>query len=119
MLLPETRRLFIAAGERLLAYDITPARPHRLWEDEADSGFSRWSVHDDVVLMEAELAFAAWDAHANQLRETVVEPPWSCRVEGGTVLLDVMGRVTRFQLHRGPRPADHAHTWPSGSSAAC
>jgi hypothetical protein len=65
VLLPETRRLFIAAGENLLAYDITPDRPRRLWQDEAEFGFWHWRVHDNLVLMAAELGFAAWDTQAN------------------------------------------------------
>lgn len=110
VLLPETRRLFIAAGERLLAYDITPDHPHRLWEDVADSGFWRWRVHDDVVLMAAELALAAWDAQARRLWSVFVEPPWDYRIESGMVLLDVMGRTSRFPLHSGPPPMEHART---------
>jgi hypothetical protein len=53
VLVPETRRLFLAAGERLLAYDITPDQPRRLWEDTAECGFWNWRVHDGLVLMAA------------------------------------------------------------------
>src|SRR5579871_3612908 len=36
LLVPETQRLFVGAGRRLLGYDL--ARPSRLWEDEAEFG---------------------------------------------------------------------------------
>jgi hypothetical protein len=104
VLLPETRRLFIAAGENLLAYDITPDRPRRLWQDEAEFGFWHWRVHDNLVLMAAELGFAAWDTQANKLWSTFVEPPWSYRIQDDTITLDVMGTVSRFSLRSGPPP---------------
>src|SRR5215470_12771084 len=37
LLVPETHRLFVGAGRRLLGYDLS--RPARLWEDQADFGF--------------------------------------------------------------------------------
>ena len=43
LLIPETKLLLIGAGERLLAYDL--AKPARLWEDKADTGFWRWKRH--------------------------------------------------------------------------
>ena len=49
-LIEETGVLFVGAGERLLAYDLE--RATRLWEDEADEGFHRWSRHDSTVMME-------------------------------------------------------------------
>ena len=99
---PETHRLFLAAGERLLCYDVLPNRPRRLWEDVAESGF--WHGHQvgGVVLMAAELTFSAWDTAGRKLWRRFVEPPWSYRVHDGNVLLDVLGRTTTFPLHAGP-----------------
>ncbi len=48
ILIPETKRLFIGAGERLLAYDLEA--PQRLWEDSADTGFWCWARHGDTIL---------------------------------------------------------------------
>jgi hypothetical protein len=102
VLLPTTRRVFLAAGEVLLAYDIEAEQPRRLWQDTAEHGFWHWRVHGDVVLMAAEVGFAAWDTYANKLWSTCVEPPWSYEIEGQTVTLDVMGAISRFPLHDGP-----------------
>ena len=32
--------------------------------------------------MAAEVGFVAWDAYANKLWSTFVEPPWSYEIEG-------------------------------------
>lgn len=100
LLAPDTGRLFVGAGERLLAYDL--AVPSRLWVDRADTGFWRWARHDDVVLMSAELEFAAWTPKGEKLWTTFVEPPWEYMVEGETVMLDVMGSRRRFPILEGP-----------------
>lgn len=102
LLAPDTQRLFVGAGERLLAYDL--AAPRRLWVDQADTGFWSWARHRDVVLMSAELELAAWTQKGEKLWTTFVEPPWEYAVEGDTVLLDVMGTQRRFSLHDGPPP---------------
>lgn len=101
LLVHETNRLFIGAGERLLAYDL--GGPARLWEDAADTGFWGWARHGETVLMSAELELAAWDLAGRKLWTTFVEPPWSHRVEAGTVHLDVMGTKSDFPLLSGPR----------------
>jgi hypothetical protein len=102
LLVPETRVLFVGAGTRLLAYDLTG--PQRLWEDVADVGFWGWAQHGEHVLMSAELELAAWDVNGRKLWTTFVEPPWSYRVEGDQVRLDVMGRESSFSIHDGPEP---------------
>jgi len=100
LLIPETKVLFIGAGERLVAYRLDPLT--RLWEDKAGTGFWHWSQHDDCVLMAAELELAAWDWHGKKLWTTFVEPPWGYRVTGDQVQLDVMGRDSEFGLRVGP-----------------
>lgn len=99
LLVPETSRLFIGAGRRLLAYDLST--PARLWEDETDCGFWSWSQHGAVVLMAAELELAAWDIHGVKLWSIFVEPPWEYKVSGEIVTLDVMGTISRLQLRSG------------------
>ncbi len=85
MLIPEVDRLFLAAGTRLLCYDL--AGPTRLWEDEADTGFWHCSQSGDTVLIGAELEMAAWDVSGRKLWIRFVEPPWSHSVSGGVVTL--------------------------------
>jgi hypothetical protein len=92
--------LFIGAGERLLAYDLHC--PRRLWEDRAQVGFWGWTAHADVVLMSAELEFAAWSTRGEKLWTTFVEPPWDFTITGDEVVLDVMGTTRRFALKTGP-----------------
>ena len=99
LLVSEAHRLFIGAGCRLLAYDLS--RPARLWEDVADTGFWSWSRYDEVVLMAAELEIAAWDIRGSKLWSRFVEPPWEYRVDGRVVVLDVMGTISRLDLWGG------------------
>lgn len=100
VLVPETKTLFIGAGERLLAYRLEPMK--RLWEDKCDTGFWHWSQHGDYVLMGAELELAAWDSQGEKLWTTFVEPPWGYQVDGGRVQLDVMGSKSDFEIAQGP-----------------
>ena len=100
VVVPETNRLFIGAGERLLAYDLD--QPKRLWEDHADTGFLRWARHHDIIVMSAELELAAWDTSGKKLWTTFVEPPWDYSVDERTVSLDVMGVKSSFDLMAGP-----------------
>ncbi len=102
LIIPETRLLFLGAGRRLLAYDLSV--PARLWEDEADTGFWFWSRYDEFVLMAAELELAAWDIRGRKLWSRFVEPPWEYRVEGSLVVVDVMGSINRVSL-AGGQPA--------------
>ena len=99
LLAPDTNRLFIGAGERLLAYDIVGCK--RLWVDQAEMGFLGWARHGDVILMSAELELAAWTAMGEKLWTTFVEPPWEYAVLGDTLVLDVMGARSRFPLRQG------------------
>lgn len=101
-LIEETGVLFVGAGTWIAAYALGP--PRKLWEDEAELGFWTWSRHEDVVLMAAELGFAAWDIRGTRLWERFVEPPWSYSVAAGRVHLEVMGQKTSFPLHEGPAP---------------
>jgi hypothetical protein len=103
LIVPETDRLFLGAGQRLLAYDLSA--PRRLWEDMTYIGFWGWARHGDVVLMSAELELAAWDLKGEKLWRTSVEPPWTYEVTGDAVHLDVMGAKSRFLLKSGPNRA--------------
>ena len=97
LIVPETQVLFIGAGRRLLAYDLSA--PSRLWEDEADTGFWFWSRYGRFVLMAAELELAAWDVNGRKLWSRFVEPPWTYQVEGSSVVVKVEGwQITRVSL---------------------
>lgn len=99
-LVPETDLLFVGAGTRLLAYDLSG--PVRLWEDVADCGFWGWSRHGEYVVMSAELEIASWDLHGRKLWSAEVEPPWSYSVQNDVAHLDVMGKERSFKLATGP-----------------
>jgi hypothetical protein len=104
LLVPETHRLFIGAGTRLLAYELET--PQRLWEDATDPGFWSWARYGDVVIMSAELEIAAWDLEGGKLWSRFVEPPWEYEVDDGLVRLDVMGKRSEFALHSGRSTRD-------------
>lgn len=102
LLVPEEQRLFIGAGERLLSYTHNARGWTLSWEDKAYAGFSGWRRHGDVVLMLAELEFAAFGVNGEKLWTTFVEPPWYYELDGERVRLDVMGTKSSFPIRRGP-----------------
>lgn len=99
LIVPETDRLFIGAGTRLLAYDVRHRK--RLWEQNTNCGFLGWKRHKDFVLMSAELEFGVWSTSAVKLWSTFVEPPWSFELHEHTIELDVMGRKQSLTLIDG------------------
>lgn len=100
LLIPETYRLFVGAGTRLLAYDLEQVS--RLWEDTADRGFWFWDQRGDYVLMAAELELAAWTLQGLKVWTTFIEPPWSYTCKDGIIHLDVMGTQSSFAISDGP-----------------
>jgi hypothetical protein len=99
LLVPERDLVFVGAGTTLLAYKLAPVR--RLWQDVADCGFWRWRRHGDIVLMSAEL-----ELDGRKLWSTFVEPPWSYKVRGDRVELDVMGQRSDFLVATGPQSVE-------------
>jgi hypothetical protein len=99
LLVQESNLLFLGAGSRLLAYDLSLSV--RLWEDRTDCGLWYWSRHEQFVLMAAELELAAWDLAGNKLWSQFVEPPWEYKVAGDVIRLDVMGNVSKLRLSDG------------------
>lgn len=99
LIVPETNRLFIGAGTRLLCYDLV--NPARLWEDSAECGFWEWRHDDSEVFMAAELEFAAFDTSGTKLWTRFVEPPWHFKLEPHRIVLDVMGSVTHLDRRSG------------------
>ncbi|MFI6678220.1 hypothetical protein [Kribbella sp. NPDC050470] len=103
LFVPDTTALFIGAGSRLLGYRRDSAGEWRpIFVDEADLGFWAWRQYGNVVLMSAELELAAWSTSGAKLWTTFVEPPWSYRLVGEEIHLDVMGKHTAFNKHTGP-----------------
>jgi hypothetical protein len=99
LVVPETHRLFLGAGRRLLGYDLSG--PARLWEDEADCGFWAWSRYGGVVLMMAELELAAWTVEGQKLWSRFADPPWEYRVEGSVVVISDCRGVERVDVQTG------------------
>ena len=92
--------LFIGAGTRVLAYDLLTST--RLWEETANFGFWNWQQHGAVVLMAAELEFAAWTSRGDKLWAMSVEPPWYYSVVVDQVHMDMMGSKMIFPVTGGP-----------------
>ena len=102
VLIGQTQQLLVGAGTSLAAYDRRDGRWQLTWRDTAELGFWGWSRSSQVILMAAELQFAAWTVSGEKLWSRFVEPPWSYSVEGDSVRLDVMGTVTVFPLAGPP-----------------
>lgn len=100
LLVPETDTLFVGAGRR--AHAVWLRGPTLLTTAEVECGFWGWHRAGPVVLMAAELEFAAWTLAGQRVWSTFVEPPWRWSVEGEVVQLDVMGSISTFPLTRGP-----------------
>jgi hypothetical protein len=101
LLVPQSSRVFVGAGERLLCYSTYDGHWVRQWEDTANAGFWGWDIHGGVVVMSAELEIAAWTADGEKLWTRFVEPPWSYSVNGSTLVLDVMGQIALLSLESG------------------
>ena len=99
LLVSDTSLFFLGAGERLLCYDIE--KKVRLWEDRTTYGFWSWSRSGPYVLMSAEVEFGVWDTSGKKLWSTWVEPPWSFKIQGQAVALEVMGEIQNLRLSDG------------------
>jgi hypothetical protein len=62
----------------------------------------RQARYGALVLMSAELEFAAWSTEGSKLWSTFVAPPWDYPVVGESVTLNVMGKKCTFHLRQGP-----------------
>ncbi len=100
LIVPETQRLFLGAGTRLLLYDLN--KYQRQWQDSADLGFIAWRQHSDYVVMIAETELATWTTQGRKLWTTFVEPPWEYQFENGQIKLDNNGTRTEFSIKTGP-----------------
>jgi hypothetical protein len=99
LLIPESQRLFIGAGRRLLAYDLL--RPARLWEDWTECGFWFWRRWGEIVLMGAETEIAAWHIDGQKLWSRFVDPPWDYRFEGDSVVVTCDYSLGRINVRTG------------------
>lgn len=99
LVIPETHRLFLGAGRRLLAYDLS--LPARLWEDEAEFGFFSWSHYGDFVLMSAEIELAVWTSSGQKLWSRFADPPWEYQIEGSLVVKTDCQGVERLDIRTG------------------
>ncbi len=103
MIVPETARLFIGVGERLLAYDLQS--PTRIWEDSAHSTFWSWGRHEDYAWMAAELEFAVWMLDGTKLWSTPTSPPWTPAFSEGLVTLDDFDKKRTLRMADGTEVA--------------
>ena len=101
LIVPESGRVFIGAGTRILCYRDDAGSWKRQWHDTvAYPGFWGWRLHGDVVVMSGEVEMAAWSIDGERLWVEPVEPPWAYEVRGGMVHLDVMGQIRTLPLRR-------------------
>ena len=102
LIIPETDMLFLGAGERVLTYRLAPLE--KVGQESAEQGFHAFERYDQFVIMRAELEVAVWTIQGKKQWSQFVEPPWTYRVEGEAMSVDVMGHVLSFPLSTGPGP---------------
>ena len=101
ILIPETSRVLIGAGESVFVYGLDS--PRRIHTESAELGFMHWARQDDVIVMSAELELAAFNLDGTKRWTLFVEPPWSFDIHDGILHLDVMGTLSSFPVREGPR----------------
>ena len=92
LIVPETARAFVGAGQRLLCYDQHTNK--RLWEDHADVGFLHWGRTKHHVYMLAEIEFAVWTASGEKRWTTFVDPPTRIECTDDNVTLHMFDNKT-------------------------
>ena len=101
LVVPDSGRVFIGAGTRVLCYWDDAGTWRRQWQDRiAYPGFWGWRLHGDVVVMAGEIEMAAWTSEGEPMWAEAVEPPWSYEVIDGTVHIDVNGSRRAVPLRR-------------------
>ena len=100
LLIPETKLLYIGAGERILVYDLNNYT--RLLKDIVRDGFIRWERYGQYIIMLAEMEIAVLDIYGKKLWSQLVEPPWDYSIEGQLLHLHVQEKHFSFSLDDGP-----------------
>ncbi len=99
LFVPDSGRVFIGAGTRILCYHDDGGTWRRQWQETAGyPGFWGWRLHGNTVVMAGEVEMAAWTAEGEPLWAEAVEPPWTYEVVDGSVRLDVAGSIRTFPL---------------------
>ncbi len=106
LLVPETSRVFLGGGTRMICYAHAEGRWRRQWEREVEVGFRGLARHGGTVVMSAELELAAWSLDGERPWSAWVEPPWGYEVDGDRLRLDVMGKRSVLDLNSGSVVAD-------------
>ena len=101
ILVPETRRLFVAGGARAVCYHHDGDRWWRQWECEVQVMVWGLARHGDHIVMSSELEVVVWDAKGVRRLSAGVEPPWGYKIQGNRMRLDIDGAVTTVDIPAG------------------
>jgi hypothetical protein len=101
ILVPETRRLFVAGGARAICYHHDGDRWWRQWEREVEVTVWGLARHGAHIVMSSELEVVVWDIKGVRRLSAGVEPPWSYDIQGNRMRLDVDGAVTTVDIPAG------------------
>lgn len=101
ILVPETRRLFVAGGARAICYHHDGERWWRQWEREVEVMVWGLARHGDHIVMSSELEVVAWDTKGVRRLSAGVEPPWSYEIQGNRMRLDIDGAVSTVDIPAG------------------
>jgi hypothetical protein len=101
ILVPETRRLFVAGGARAICYHHDGDRWWRQWEHDVEVTVWGLARHGHLIVMSSELEVVAWDIKGVRRLSAGVEPPWSYEIHGNRMRLDIDGAVTTVDVPGG------------------
>ena len=101
LIVPETDRLFIGAGSRMLAYDLTTRR--RLWIEDAQEMmlFWGWLRRGQHVFAMGELELAVYGLDATPRFRIAADPPWPFEVSGAVLTVETDSETRGYSMADG------------------
>ena len=101
LIVPETNRLFIGAGSRMLAYDLTTCQ--RVWIEDAQNMmlFWSWLRQGQCVFALGELELAVYELDATPRFRVPVDPPWTFEVSGDVLTVETDSERRGYSMADG------------------
>jgi len=95
---PETKKLFIGAGQKIFVYDLNS---HDLVSEHILFGFWGWQKVDTAIIHLSETEIGAWSFDGKLLWEMFADPPHSVSVHGSELTLKDFDGEKKLDLMTG------------------